>query len=122
MFSVNKPDLQPDYLGGVGEEFYEDIGDDSAARAAQGEWSDELRSDLQMDPDKLESMIRKWPRGREVWLERLVNMWMALDIQLHEQEENSQDSSALKTKTSVYLVSQVRDRLRRYKAKGEGSQ
>jgi hypothetical protein len=101
MFSVNKPDLQPDYLGGVGEEFYEDIGDDSAARAAQGEWSDELRSDLQMDPDKLESMIRKWPRGREVWLEPLVNMWMALDIQLHEQEENSQDSSALKTKTSV---------------------
>ena len=107
-----------DNSGGLGEVFYEDLGDDIAALAAQAEWSDELRSDLQMRPDKLGSEVKKWDGGRDVWVERLINMWLALDIQLHEQEENRQDSSDLKKKSKIYLIGQVSNRLKRYQEKG----
>ena len=71
-----------------------------------------------MRPDKLGSEVKKWGGGRDVWVERLINMWLALDIQLHEQEENRQDSSDLKKKSKIYLIGQVSNRLKRYQEKG----
>ena len=62
--------------------------------------------------------MKKWDGGRDVWVERLINMWLALDIQLHEQEENRQDSSDLKKKSKIYLIGQVSNRLKRYQEKG----